>query len=509
MKKITWGVVLLLIIAGSFLAGSWYTQRGAAKNEQAPGRKVLYYVDPMHPAYRSDKPGIAPDCGMELVPVYDDGKMGGAGAAATGPSGTVTINADKQQLLDVRIEEVRRASASHVLRVSGRIAVDEQRLHRIIAVADGWIRELGQNSAGSFVKQNQILASYYARDLLSAQQTLLYNLATNDQRDATIGSQRGPTTLSVQVAVDSLRTLGMSDRQIEEIRRDRMSAPTIHIFAPITGFVMARSVSPGQRFERGTELYRVADLGRIWILADVFRNEARYFRPGVVARVTLPDDPEGAVQARVSEVLPQFDGTARTLKIRLEADNPGFVLRPDMFVDVAVPVTLPPTITVPADAVVDSGVKKTVYVVKGDGVFEPRKVETGWRVGDRVEIVKGLMTGEKVVVSGTFLIDSESRMKAAAAGIYGESSECPVCGMAVDITKAKAAGLASEFRGQTYYFCADEDKVKFDKEPTRYAWRAAEGATTEAGKRLEQVEWSAAHRVEPAHAGHAAQSAQR
>jgi YHS domain-containing protein len=93
-------------------------------------------------------------------------------------------------------------------------------------------------------------------------------------------------------------------------------------------------------------------------------------------------------------------------------------------------------------------------------------------------------------------------MKAAAAGIYGESSECPVCGMAVDITKAKAAGLTSEFRGQTYYFCADEDKVKFDKEPTRYAWKAAKGAITDAGKRLEQVEWSAAHSVEPAHAGH-------
>jgi YHS domain-containing protein len=160
-----------------------------------------------------------------------------------------------------------------------------------------------------------------------------------------------------------------------------------------------------------------------------------------------------------------------------------------MFVDVELPVTLSPSIVVPADAVVDAGLRQTVYVAKADGVFEPRKVETGWRAGDQVEIVKGLMVGEKIVVSGTFLIDSESRMKAAAAGIYGESSECPVCGMEVDITKAKAAGLTSEFRGQTYYFCADDDKAKFDKEPTRYAWKSDKGPTTAAGKRLSETQW--------------------
>ena len=158
----------------------------------------------------------------------------------------------------------------------------------------------------------------------------------------------------------------------------------------------------------------------------------------------------------------------------------------------------------PADAVVDSGVKKTVYVDKGDGVFEPRKVETGWRAGDQVEIVKGLMPGEKIVVSGTFLIDSESRMKAAAAGIHGESSECPVCGMEVDQAKAKAAGLTSEFRGQTYYFCANEDKVKFDKEPTRYAGTSGKGPATPAGKRLSAAQWEGgtAKEKESAHVGH-------
>jgi Cu(I)/Ag(I) efflux system membrane fusion protein len=174
-----------------------------------------------------------------------------------------------------------------------------------------------------------------------------------------------------------------------------------------------------------------------------------------------------------------------------------------MFVDLEFPIALPPTLAVPADAVVDSGVKTIVYVDKGDGVFEPRKVETGWRAGDQVEIVKGLMPGEKIVVSGTFLIDSESRMKAAAAGIYGETSECQVCGMEVDITKAKAACRTSEFRGNTYYFCADEDQVKFDKEPTKYTLKNSPGPTTAAETRLEKVEWKGAKAREPKQHEHA------
>ena len=124
----------------------------------------------------------------------------------------------------------------------------------------------------------------------------------------------------------------------------------------------------------------------------------------------------------VSKVLPQFDPVSRTLKVRLELDNPGYVLRPDMFVDVEFPVTLPPALTVPSDAVLDSGLKKTVFVDRGNGFFEPRQVETGWRFGDRVEITKGLMAGEQIVISGNFLIDSESRMKMAAAGMYGKTA---------------------------------------------------------------------------------------
>ena len=167
--------------------------------------------------------------------------------------------------------------------------------------------------------------------------------------------------------------------------------------APETGFIVARNVSPGQQFEKGFEWYRIADLSKVWILADLYGMEARHFRPGMSVKVSLPDQGK-SFPARVSNVLPQFDPSTRTLKLRLETDNPGFTLRPDMFVDVELPVQMPPALTVPADAILDSGLKKTVFVDRGNGFFEPREVKTGWRLGNRVEILQGLSAGERIAL---------------------------------------------------------------------------------------------------------------
>ena len=173
----------------------------------------------------------------------------------------------------------------------------------------------------------------------------------------------------------------------------------------------------------------------------------------------------------VSDVPPVFDPGSRTLKVRLEAENPGEILRPDMFVDVELPINLPPAISVPADAVLDSGFKKTVFVDDGGGFFEPREVETGWRIGNRVEIVKGLKLGERIVISGNFLIDSESRLELAAAGMVGTMSKDPACGVDVSINKAEKTGRKSTYQGKTYYFSSDECKQQFDKNPAHYVKR--------------------------------------
>jgi membrane fusion protein, copper/silver efflux system len=506
MKRLTWGAFLLVIVAVSFLAGSWFTGRGVSKGEQVTSRKILYYVDPMHPAYKSDKPGIAPDCGMELVPVYEDGGMGGVGTGAAGPAGTVTIGVAKQQLIGVRTDEVRRDSSSHVLRVPGRVAVDDQRLYRIVAAADGWIVDLGQNTVGRSVKKDQLLASYYTKDLLYNERLFLLSIPANETlptqtKDFSQASVRTAGSANPQFPIDSLRGLGMSDLQIEEIHRTRTAAPHVNIYSPVSGFVLTRNISPSQRFDKGTELYRIADISRVWVMTDIFEKDRQFLKPGAEAIILYQGR---RLKARMSDALPQLDAQSRILKARFELDNPDHILQPDTFVDVEVPVTRPPAITVPADAIVDSGNKKAVYVAKEDGVFEPRRVETGWRTGDQVEIVKGLMVGEKIVVSGTFLIDSESRMKAAAAGVYGETAEDPVCGMEVDQSKSKAAGRTAAYQGQTYYFCSDECQVSFNKAPAKYVAKVRPGTMTPAGQRVREVEWEGgtAKEQESAHVGH-------
>ena len=233
-------------------------------------------------------------------------------------------------------------------------------------------------------------------------------------------------------------------------------------------------------------------MSRVWILADLFENEAKYVRPGEKVKVTLADQDE-TYMATVSEILPQFDPATLTIKVRLEVDNPQFALRPGMFVDVEFPINMPPTVNVPVDAIMDSGLKKTVFVDRDNGYFEPRRVKTGWRLGERAEIIEGLEPGERIVVSGNFLIDSESRMRLAAAGMFGEVTKDPVCGLNVDESKAKAAGFQGTYKNQTYYFCSAGCKEHFEKNPERYAakpggtQKTASGAAGDQGQDAQAV----------------------
>jgi multidrug efflux pump subunit AcrA (membrane-fusion protein)/YHS domain-containing protein len=408
---------------------------------------------------------------MRLVPVYAGGTRSTPDSMTPDSPGMVQVSAEKQQLMGVRTDEVRRASASNLLRVPGRITVDDERLYRLNAAADGWIREIGQNSAGVFVKKNQILASYYTPNLLSAAQTFVFALQTNapaGRGDVPLANQRLAPGLNLQVTIDALRTLGMSEFQIEEIQQTRVAPTLVHIYSPITGFVIARNLSPGQRFDKGTEMYRIADIGHVWVLTDIFEKDRKFLRSGAMATVRYQGR---EFPARLSDVLSQFDPQTRTLKTRFELDNPDFFLQPDMFVSVDIQVNMPAAVTVPADAVIDSGLTKTVFVERGAGSFEPRRVETGWRLGDRVQITAGLEPGERIVVSGNFLIDSESRMRLPAVSTAAKAEVAapekdPVCGMDVD-PKAPDARKA-QHGGQTYYFCSDQCKKSFEANPDKY-----------------------------------------
>ncbi len=464
--------VYIIIVVAAFGAGVWYSKRiDGTTNSYTQQRNIDHYTCPMHPQYISDRPGDCPSCGMRLVPVNasdDNGKKLTGDGSSVMPTGTIYVSPEKLQAIGVRVGRAERINVEQTLRVLGQVAVDETRIYRLNAAVNGWIRGTFPNSKGSLIKKDETLVTFYSPEFLSAEQALLYSLGALDRWQASgkeTPEQIALTKANIQQAVDSLRNLGMGDIQIDKIKRTRQLTQDIEVRAPAAGFILERNVSPGQRFEQGAELYRIADLSHIWILADMFENEAHYFKPGANATVIHPAQ-KAKLPAKVSNVLPQFDPATRTLRVRLEAANPNFVLRPDMFVDVEYPISLPPALTVPAEAILDTGLRRTVFVDVGDGHFEPRRIETGWRMAGRVEVTRGLMEGERIVVSGNFLIDSESRLREAAMSARKDTVDDPVCGMQID--PAGARDKKSTYKGQTYYFCSDECKNKFDKDPGAY-----------------------------------------
>jgi RND family efflux transporter MFP subunit len=290
-------------------------------------------------------------------------------------------------------------------------------VYRVNLGTDGYVKETHDDAVGNHVMKDQHLAVVYSPDFLAvAGGFLSANERTSAGTAATKDNVAPSTTLnasSAQARADRLRNLGMSDSQIDEISRDRKIPENVYVVSPTDGFILSRNISPGVRFERYSEMYTIADLSRVWVLAEVFGKDAQAFRPGARARITLPDTGE-SFEARVSDVLPEVDPATRVLKPRLEVVNPGFKLRPDMFVNVELAVSQAPGLTVPADAVLNSGLSKRVFVQTSAGHFQERAVETGWRLNDRVQIVKGLREGETVVAGGAFLVDSESRLQMAA-----------------------------------------------------------------------------------------------
>ena len=472
MKKVVFAMLFLLLLTGSFLVGIWYSQREALKTNRS---------DPSSPVVAAPKK-------TDTVTGTDTARDTDASSM---PPGTVKITPQKRQMIGVQVGTVETASATYTLRTLGRVAPDENRVHRLLAATEGWLWEVYGSTTGSLVRKDQLMATYYSNEFFGRQQQFFFALDYRERLKQQPAGQKpdGRTSATetptqppgrnitsdyrltrdqAELARQELINLGVGEYQMEEIARTRQYATYIEIRSPAAGLVLSRNVSPRQKFSQGAEFFKVADLGRVWIVADVFDGEATYIRPGMSAGLSLPD--QGKIfRARVSEAPPQVDTTTRTLKVRLEADNVGYALRPDMFVDVEFLVSLPRAITVPADAVLDSGLRKTVFIDLGEGFLEPRTVETGRRFGNRVEITKGLKNGERIVVAGNFLIDSESRLELAAAGMAGVLSKDPVCGADVSMKKAEKAGRTVSFGGKIYYFESDECKVQFDKNPDRYA----------------------------------------
>jgi Cu(I)/Ag(I) efflux system membrane fusion protein len=416
MKKILSAVVIGLLMIFSYIAGWHHKARVATAT--ANERRVLYWVDPMHPDYKSDHPGIAPDCGMQLEPVYAEPAASIETEAGPLPPGSVGIDPAKRQLFGIHIARVERSSGAGKIRMLGRVVPEDTRIYRITSGSDGFIRDTFDDSVGVLVKKDQKLATSYLGETLAVASGYLAAAAAVSNGANKDGARTMPFPgavskqgfSSLEGYSNRLRNLGLSDKQIKQMAETRQLPVTVDIVSPADGFVLDRNISPGQHFDRSMEFYRIADLTKVWIVADVLGSEASSFRPGTEARVTLTNQ-QKSFSARVTAILPQIDPNTRTLKLRLEGDNPGYALRPDMFVDVELPVSVPSGLTVPVDALIDSGREQRVFIQRSQGVFEPRRVHVGWRSGDRIEIVDGLKEGERVVSAGTFLVDSESRLK--------------------------------------------------------------------------------------------------
>jgi membrane fusion protein, copper/silver efflux system len=496
MKRTISAALIVLLMIASYAVGRRHTSIRTLSSTNS--RRILYWVDPMHPDYKSDRPGNAPDCGMALEPVYAETATPFVASAPPMLDGAVGIDEGKQQLFGIRVATVQKASGTGKIRVLGRVVPEDTRVYRITSGSDGFIRETYNDSVGELVKKDQKLATSYLGETLAVASGFLAATAGVTGAVGKDGSRTVPFpgavskqgVSSLQGYSDRLRNLGVSDMQIKQMAESRQLPEAVDVVAPADGFILARNITPGQHFDRSMEFYRIADLSQVWVLADIFGSEVQNFRPGTIARITLPDQ-RRTFSARVSNVLPQVDPATRTLKLRLEADNPGFALRPDMFVNVELPVAVPAGLTVPLDAVIDSGREQRVFVESDSGVFQPRRVQTGRRFGDRVEIVQGLAEGERVVGAGTFLVDSESRLKSTAQtpttprqqahekitpqsnseprlAVGADLVKDPACGMMVDAAKAISGGNTLNRDGATYYFCSQRCKQDFNEQPERY-----------------------------------------
>jgi Cu(I)/Ag(I) efflux system membrane fusion protein len=421
----------LLLVAAAFAGGYAYkTAKGGTPAAAAkPPRKVLYWVDPMHPWYKSDKPGVAPDCGMTLEPVYADGGTGAADQPSAErldhaddlsamPPGTVKITAEKQQLIGVKYGQAEVSGGSTTIRAAGKVAMDETRIQHVHTKVEGWIDQVFADFTGKLVKKGEPLLTIYSPDMLASEQELLLAAkARKIMQKSSLASAYDQSQSLLEATRHRLELWDLSQQQIDQIVETGQTIKNITLYSPSSGFITDRKAYPQLKVMPDTDLYTIVDLSRVWILADVFEYEAPSIRLGQTAQVTLQALPGRVFNARVDNILPQVDPTTHTLKIRLDMDNPGGTLRPDMYADVEFRMNLPAKLTVPAEAVLDAGERKTVFVDRGNGYFEPRQVQTGERDGDRIQILSGLKGGERVVISGNFLIDSESQMKAAAEGM--------------------------------------------------------------------------------------------
>jgi len=391
-NKLFMAIAIAATLIIGFLAGRGLPPKPDEAATDEGDNEVLYWVAPMDSNFRRDEPGKSP-MGMDLVPVYADE----AGATP----GVVSIDPTVLSNLGVRTAIAERGTLPRLIETVGYIGYDEDTLQHIHTRVDGWIEKLATTATGDPVRKGQLLFELYSPTLVNAQQEYLAALSSSN-----VGLKNASR--------DRLAALGLTESDIARLDRERKVSQRVSVFAESDGVVADLGVREGMFVTPATEVMSVAQLDKVWVVAEVFERQSAWVEPGQRAAVQLDYLPGTTLRGTVDYVNPELDPKTRTLKVRLRFDNEGAKLLPNMFARVVIEgVPVSNIVHVPREAVIRGGTSSRVVIDIGDGRFESRKVLIGIESGDRVAIRRGLKEGERVVVSAQFLIDSESNIESA------------------------------------------------------------------------------------------------
>ncbi len=409
---------LMLVVIAAVLGaiGGWGVacRRTAHPSPAAAAEAKTQYHCPMHPTYVSDKPGACPICGMKLVPWESPQPS----APAVDGRGSVVLAAERRQLLGVRSEEVRRIRLAQVIRTVGRIAADERLVHHIHTKYEGYVEHLHVDFTGKFVRKGEPLLSLYSPDLVATQQEYLLAYRAQQQLAASgvAGVAKGGVDL-LEATRQRLLLWDIRPADIAALERTGRVRRTLDLYSDISGYVAQKMAVHGMRVLPADTLFDIVDLSHLWVLADVYESDLASVRVGMEAEVKVPYLPGRSWRGLVTYIAPTVEEKTRTIKVRVEIDNRGEELKPDMFADVFLRGDLGSGLVAAESAVIDAGDRQIVFVERAEGSYEPREVRLGVRVPEGFQVLAGLEEGDRVVTAANFLLDSESSLKAALSAM--------------------------------------------------------------------------------------------
>ena len=402
-------VVVVAVLAGLLVGAlAMYWLRGDAPSARSNEPKILYYRNPMGSGHTSDKP-MKDEMGMDYIPVYENQQ--GAGAPPQEP-GLVTINPTVVQNIGVRTAPVTKGAIKAQIVANGVLALDESRTTTVTAKVDGYVEKLHVASVGHVVKEGDPLFDMYSPDLVALLEEYLAALRYQESLPATASQtlHRNATDLVV-AAHKRIQAIGLIRPQIAKIQSDRGVPRSITFFAAHNGVVLKKNVLEGGFVSAGTELFTLADLSEVWVLADVYAQDFGALRPGQRATVTVQGIPGKTFSGRVDFIYPTMESQSRTVKVRIALLNPQRILRPDMFASVTIQTgSSAQSLLVPKSAVLRTGKRDLVILALGQGRFRPQQVQLGPDTPDHYAVQSGVKEGDIVVTSAQFLLDSESRI---------------------------------------------------------------------------------------------------